>query len=48
MEEQKNIMMNELQIQKEEISDKTDIINQLQLQISNKIQKQLELKDIMD
>ena len=37
MEEQKNIMMNELQMQKEEISDKTDIINQLQLQISDKI-----------
>jgi hypothetical protein len=37
MEEQINIMMNELQIQKEEISDKTDIINQLQLQISDKI-----------
>jgi len=37
MEEQKNIMMNELQMQKEQISDKTDIINQLQLQISDKI-----------
>ena len=37
MEEQKNIMMNELQIQKEEISDKSDIINQLKLQISDKI-----------
>jgi hypothetical protein len=37
MEEQRIIMMNELQIQKEEISDKTDIINQLKLQISDKI-----------
>ena len=37
MEEQRIIMMNELQIQKEEISDKTDIINQLQLKISDKI-----------
>jgi hypothetical protein len=37
MEEKRIIMMNELQIQKEEISDKTDIINQLQLKISDKI-----------
>jgi hypothetical protein len=37
MEEQKIIMMNELQMQKEEISNKTEIINQFKLQISDKI-----------